>query len=745
MQRDPPPCRPHTRLASPELTPAAHSLSVPCRIAALLLVCALPWTATAAQECPRFTASDDAPELRFTPQLTLTGDLLDLIDGEVSEVTGGVEVRQFNRVFQTEALELNAARDGIRLPEGSVFRTPQILVRSTSAEFNLRDASGTFYGTDFAVTPNNARGHAETLELDAAGRVRLAGARYTTCAPQREAWRLDAGEIRLDAERGLGTARNAVIRIGNVPVLYLPYFQFPIDDRRRTGLLFPTLGQSDNTGFDLRWPVYLNLHPQFDATLTPRLMSRRGVQLGTQTRYLFTSGTGEVNYDVLPSDRLVDRQSRSYVDARHRGLINRRLAVDARYAEVSDRRYFEDLGGGLDLAALTHLERSLRLTYQAPGSYTLTGLIQDYQTIAFNVAPDDDPFRRLPQLRLAALTPGQWRGLRAGLDAEYVNFARRDSIEGQRLDARPFVRYTDDQLSRYTVAEIDWRYTRYELTDALPGQTRQPWRMLPTVGAETGLRFDRITDAGAVQTLEPKLFYLYTPFESQSDLPVFDSGEPDFDFTQLFARNRFTGSDRVSDAHHVAMAATTRLLDPDTGTVRWSASVGQLYRLQAPRVALPDVPLPDNGPTDFIAAGAYNVNRRLSAQSAVQWSPDEEQVERAQVGLRYVEGDREARIAYRYRAEILEQGDLAFQWPLWGGFTASQLWRYSLRDRQTLDVLTGLGYEDCCWGIRMAYRRFLTGTEGRYDAGVYLQFELKGLTRFGGSFSPFEPRGDARP
>lgn len=704
--------------------------------------------ARAAGECPAFAVVDDAPELRFSEDLTITGDVLDLIDGRDSEVTGDVELREQDNVLVAQRLTLNAERDGVSLPDGAVFRNPELMVTSRSAQFNLADESGTFFGTDFALTQQNTRGGADVLALDSGGRIQMDGGRYTSCPPQAEAWRLDAREIKLDADEGLGTARGAVIRIADVPILYLPYFQFPIDDRRRTGLLFPTFGQSDNTGFDLSWPVYLNLGPNYDATVTPRLMSARGLQLVGDGRYLFRNSRGNLRYETLPNDtgRGADGRSRSYIDGRHEGLINERLAVDARFAEVSDQRYFEDLGGGLDLAALTHLDRSLRINYQAPGSYNLTGLIQDYQTIALNLAPEDDPFRRLPQVRFAALTPNDWRGVRAGLDSEYVYFSRSNSIEGQRIDARPYLRYETDHLSRYTIAEVDWRYTVYELTDNLAGASPRPSRSLPTVGAETGLRFDRINASGALQTLEPRLFYLYAPFEDQTDLPLFDSGEPDFDFTQLFARNRYTGADRVSDAHHVAMAATTRLLDPASGTVRWSASVGQIYRLRAPRVALPDEPeLPDNGPTDFIASTEYQLNTRLSAQAATQWSPDEETFERTQLGLRFREGLREARIAYRYRADLLEQADLAFQWPIAGGFTASHLWRYSLREHQSIDLLAGLGYEDCCWAIRAAYRRFLTGTEGRYDSGIYFQFELKGLTRLGGGFNPFQPRADVPP
>jgi LPS-assembly protein len=686
--------------------------------------------------CTHLDLLEAAPALAEDPALRLNADRVDFIGGGLSSLTGAVELRQGNKVFRTEALEFEDSEDRVRVRTRSVFRNPQLIIRSESADFDLAAEAGVFSATQFNLLPQAARGGAERIQLASDGSAALERVRYTTCAPEAETWFLQASQIRLDTERGLGTARHARIHFAGVPILYLPYFQFPIDDRRRSGLLFPTFGQSERTGADLRWPVYLNLRPNLDATVTPRLMSQRGLQIATEARYLLRQGEGRLGYEVLASDQQTG-DSRSYVFGEHRGLINQRLALDARYAEISDRQYFEDLGGQIDLAAITHLERSARLTYQAPGTYTLTALIQDYQTVVSRVDPIDEPYRRLPQLQLRALTRNALLGTRAGIRAEYVNFARSDSVEGQRVDLRPFLRFERDQLSRYLIAELDYRHTAYQLTGVSPGASTQPTRSLFSLGAETGLRFDRITPGGRLQTLEPRAFYLYVPFVDQSRLPLFDSGEPDFDFTQLFARNRFSGEDRVSDAHHVAVAATSRLLDPETGAVRWSASVGQLYRLQAPRVDLPGFPTPDNGPTDFIASVDYRLSERLSSLATAQWSPDEERFDRTRLALRYRHPAADVLVGYRYREGLLEQGDIGMDLPLPGGFSAVGRWRYSLQDNQSLDLYTGIGFESCCWALRTTYRRFISGTDGRYDSGVYLQLELKGLTRIGGGAEPF--------
>lgn len=686
--------------------------------------------------CTHLELADGAPLLDDDPALRLRADQVDLVGDGLSTLTGAVELRQGNKVFRTEALEFEDRDDQVRVRTRSVFRNPELIIRSESADFDLARETGVFSVTQFNLVPQSARGGADRIQLQADGSADLEQVRYTTCAPEAETWFLQARRIHLDTERGLGTAQHARIHFAQVPIVYLPYFQFPIDDRRRSGLLFPTFGQSDLTGTDLRWPVYLNLAPNYDATVTPRLMSRRGLQLGTEARYLLGEGEGRLGYEFLREDQQTGT-SRDFLYGEHLGLINDRLSVGARYAEISDPQYFEDLGGNIDLAAITHLERSARLTYQAPGSYALTALVQDYQTVVSRVDPIDEPYRRLPQIQLRALSRNAWWNTRAGVRAEYVNFARSDSVEGQRVDLRPFLRYERDEVSRYVVAEVDYRHTAYELTGVAAGADRQPSRTLYGIGAETGLRFDRLTPGGRLQTLEPRAFYLYVPFTDQSGLPLFDSGEPDFDFTQLFARNRFSGEDRVSDAHHVAVAATSRLLDPDTGAVRWTASVGQLYRLQAPRVDLPGFPTPDNGPTDFIASLDYRLSERLSSLASAQWSPDEERFDRTRLALRYRHPSADVLVGYRYREGLLEQGDIGMDLPLARGFTAIGRWRYSMQERQSLDLYAGIGFESCCWAIRTSYRRFISGTEGRYDSGVYVQLELKGLTRIGGGTEPF--------
>ncbi|MBI2383152.1 MAG: LPS assembly protein LptD [Gammaproteobacteria bacterium] len=691
--------------------------------------------------CPQFAPPAETLPTESTDQVVLTADQAMLTEQGLSLLSGSVRLMQGDRQFSAEAVEFDRTQNQVRINARSLFRNKNLIVRSRSAQIDLTDETASFFGTDFTVPDRAARGEADKFLLARTGVAQMKQVSYTTCAPGSSAWLIKASSIRLDPEEGVGSASNARLTIADVPILYLPYFQFPIDGRRRSGFLFPTMGNSDNTGLDLRWPYYLNLAPNYDATIAPRQMGRRGLQLDTEFRYLLPHryGEGSLGYEHLDRDEVTDAR-RSLFEVEHRGLVNRRMAFEARYAEVSDETYFEDLGGRLEAASITHLERSAQLTYVAPSAYTVTSLVQDFQTVDRKLAVADDPYRRLPLLRIDAGSSGDWHGLSVGASGEYVNFEHASREQGQRVGLQSQLRWLQDRSAWYSLLRADYHVTRYKLTSRdTAGDPTEPLRTLPVLSAEGGLRFERTTAAGALQTLEPRLFYLYVPFRDQDDLPLFDSGEPDFDFVQLFAHNRFSGEDRVADANHLATAFTSRLLDPADGSVKLSASLGQIYRFHAPRVTLEGATPPDEGGTDVIGALDYRLSGRWSAGVATQWSPSDNQLSRNSLVLRYRDANRYSKVNYRYRRDILEQADWLLSTPVYGPWKLLGRWRFSLEDDQTLEALGGLQYDTCCWSVRTAYRRYIANTAGDYSTGIYIQIELKGLSRIGPGLEDLEP------
>lgn len=685
--------------------------------------------------CPQI--SDSLPPLEPTldDKVHLTADNAELVRNGLSTLSGSVKLRRGEEEISAQQINYDDLQRRMIIDGESLFRSSRFVVDSQHAEYDLDDDSGLFSTLLFSLPTRNARGHSEQMQVYNNKTATLEGAAYTSCAPGNDSWYLEASKIHLDYDEGLGTARNARLRLLGVPVFYSPWLQFPIDDRRRSGLLYPVVGNTQKTGFDFRQPVYINLAPNYDLTFTPRYMSERGTQLGLSGRFLLSQSEGDAGYTYLGNDKATDN-TRSYGYFNDRSLLSSQLAMDLHYADVSDPRYFEDFGGSnVDFSSNSFLDRSARFVYQAPAAYSVQLLVQDYQKIASNLTDVDQPYQRLPQIRFNTLSRNSYLYSRLGLTGEYSNFARSNSIEGQRFDIDPYLSFERDTISWFSKAQLDYRYTGYQLSGTAPGQPDTPDRALPIFSAEYGLRFERLLDDGTPQLLEPRLFYLYVPHRNQDDLPVFDSGTPDFDFTQLFARNRYSGSDRISDANELTLALTGRQLDPETGAVKASASIGQIYRLESPRVSLPDETLPNSGLTDFIGEFEYNLSAHWGTRLVTQWSPTESEFTRNGVAIRYKdESHHLVEASYRYRRSRLEQTDLTLMTPLYRSLSLAGRWRYSVRDAQSLDSYSGLRYETCCWAADAAFRRYISDSRGTMSNGIYFQIELKGLGQIGSGF-----------
>lgn len=696
--------------------------------------------------CPQIDYSRELPPIAPDPRLVLNADHAEATSEGLSRLSGSVLISRDGREFSAQQVDYNKAENLLSVDSQSLFRDPSLIIKSQSLQYNLTSEQGVFNQASYTLIPLAARGQSERIEVAQEGWATLSQVSYTTCAPDAESWLLKADRLRLDQDSGMGYAHDATLWFQHVPVLWLPYFQFPIDGERHSGFLPPIFGRSDNTGFDLRAPFYLNLAPNYDATLIPRYMTERGEQLGGRVRYLMSQAQGTLYGEYMPYDNDIHTE-RSYLNFSHQGLINSRLGLEAQYAQVSDRDYFQDLGGSVDLTSTSFLSQGAKLTYAAPASYTITALVQGYQPVASSISTTDNPYQRLPQINLDALSRNSYLDTHIGLQGQFTNFARSNSVEGQRLLAQPFLRWEQDHSSWYGAAQTDLSYTYYNLTGAAPGQPTQPERTLPVTSLEGGLHYQRVTDAGSLQTLEPRLFYLYVPYHAQDQLPVFDSGQPDFDVPELFARNRYTGEDRIGDANQMTSAVTTRLIDPQSGVVKLSASLGEIYRFTAPRVSVPGFSTPSAGSSDYIGSVEYQLTQRWAAAAIAEWASQFDRFQRTEFDLRYREPEnglygRRLDIAYRYFNGLLQQADVAFSTPIVDRWRAAARVRYSLFSDQIQESFLGLEYQTCCWAVRGTFRRYLASNNGDYNTGVYFQIDLKGFSKLGNGFDELLPAVD---
>jgi LPS-assembly protein len=628
--------------------------------------------------------------------------------------------------------------------EGNVrYRSPGLFINSEHARLFPDEDRGSLHDIDYVLPESHGRGSADAAHLEDRQRQHLEQASYTTCAPGNTDWVLAADDVHLDQATGTGVARDAKLRLKGVPVLYTPYISFPIDDRRKSGLLVPRFGQSGETGIDLSVPYYWNIAPHRDATLIPRYMSDRGVMLGAELRYLNRRSHGTLNVEYLPSDDIFGND-RHAVSLQHNWDPAVRLRTRLIVKDVSDSAYFEDFGDGLVQSSTTHLERSALAIYNGDW-WTLAALLQDYQTIDPRIAASSRPYRRLPQIRFNATPLQRLHGLQFALDSELTEFDQDNRVNGTRLDIQPRVSLPVNRAAWFMEPALSLRHTVYRLDDVSPGDPDALERTTPVFSLDTGTFFDRAFSwkgSAYTQTLEPRLFYLYVPDKDQDDIPVFDTDEYDFNIWQLFQENRFSGPDRMGDANQLALTLTTRILDPATGVQKFSASLGELFYFRDREVTLPGQSVETTSRSDVIGELGLELASGWNAGAGILWDPHERTTRRSDFRVQYRAGKRQlVNLSYRFRDETLEQTDFSILWPLGRRWHAIGRWNYALDSRETLEAIGGFGYESCCWAAQLVGRSYVNDEGGDRNTGAYLQVEFKGLTSSGRQVDRLLERG----
>lgn len=732
MSRPTFPADPLSRRAPLRYARAPLSLAV----AAALATTALP----AAAQAP--ATSSDAPRLKLERSLgsgrapaTRDGDAPTFgralqIQGEVderavfigeAELRGSGSVLRADRITYTNLDDTVNATGGVRLfREGALFTGP-------SLSWQIDAQTGRMPDAQFSYAPRQARGSAKLLEFLEPGRTRLNDAIYSSCTPEDMSWWVQAERLDIDQDEELAVARNGRLYFKNVPIFGSPYFQFPLGDRRRSGVLTPSFGVNTKLGAETTVPIYWNIAPNRDATIAPRVMSRRGVLLENEFRYLEPTVRGRIQYDVLPDDRVTGEQ-RSLTSMQHDWAGRSGLAAGVNYNRVSDSRYFSDFGTNIVVASQAILPQDAYLSFARTYYNTALRLTKN-QTLE-----GAKPYERVPQFTFNALDTN-WRGFDLNLGTEAVRFEHPTLENGTRYIANPSVAYPWLAPGWFVIPRLQLHSTRYELDDRAAPLADRYTRTLPIASVDSGLVFEREArwlGRAVTQTLEPRLFYTYIPFRDQSALPSFDGALADFNFAQLFSENLFVGGDRIGEANQFTAALVSRLLDPDTGAERLRAAVGQRFYNTPQRVTLPGGSgARTDKSSDLLAALSGRLSRSWLADVAVQHSTSLNQVVRATVGVRYQ--PRPASVvsfAYRYKLDELEQLDIATQWPITNRWYGVARANYSTRDKQWIETLAGFEYKSDCWVGRFAVQRFATSA-GTFTTQFFFAIELNGLGSVG--------------
>jgi LPS-assembly protein len=574
------------------------------------------------------------------------------------------------------------------------------------------------------------------------------------------------------------------MRFKNVPIFYTPYISFPLGDERKSGLLFPSFGHSGSNGFDAQVPYYFNLAPNYDLTVTPGILTARGVQLAEDFRYLTSNSRGQFDATYLPNDKQ-QHEDRSYLRYTDITDIRHGLRFDADIASVSDSNYFQSFAVGTEQTSVTFLERRADLLYY-DDAWRIRAQLQNFQTIDISVADIDRPYSRVPRIEANALYPIANSNFEFVFDSEAVNFLRGAGPTGVRLNLSPEIRWSSRGPGYFFEPAVGYDFTQYELQDAGLGRPSTPTRSLPYARLDTGLVFERTAGSQGqrTQTLEPRLVYSYVPYRNQDELPIFDSGLPDLNLTELFRTNRYVGSDRIGDANQLALAVTTRLFDTASGAQYLSATVGQIRYFSIPRVGLPTDPLtggiaqfaqnvpivnplqlPGNAlliargqpfvnyypgeplygagrtgllqplaltqppgaypASDIVAEVALTGYKHLGVNLDYQWNPYTSQTEKSEISVQYhPDPSRVINLGYRFQEGILKQWDGSFAWPIAEHWNTVGRWVYSLQDRQTIEQVAGFEYKSCCYKVQVVQRRYLSIRPGTTTPGGTLDTSI---------------------
>ncbi|WP_425929640.1 LPS-assembly protein LptD [Pseudomonas sp. NyZ201] len=747
---------------------------------------------------------------------------------QIATLAGDVVMRQGSMQAEADEANLYQAENRGELVGNVKIRDNGSLVVGDRAEIQLDTGEAQVDNAEYVMHKSHIRGNALYAKRSENAIIRLKDGTYTTCEPNSNAWQLKGNNITLNPATGFGTATNVTLRVKDIPVLYTPYIYFPIDDRRQSGFLPPSFSTSSDTGFMLVTPYYFNLAPNYDATLYPRYMAKRGLLMEGEFRYLTPSSEGQFGGAWLNDEDDDRKKQTDYKDQRwmvnwqHKGGLDSRLMTEVDYTDISDPFYFQDLESDqIGVENRDTLNQRGALTYRGNG-YTAGLNVHAYEMATISQIT---PYDRLPQVFLNGKLPYNPAGLEFSYETEAVRFDRdlkddlvvdkdgnldtsAGGIPGQRLDENVFgvARANGTRLNAapkislpmkanygYLTPSLKYVNTYYDLDLDAKGKrdiasasaetlrlrgdySSSQSRDIPIFSVDSGLYFDRSTQwfgKNYNQTLEPRLYYLYVPYEKQSDIPIFDSSESTFNYSSLFRDNRFSGIDRIGDENKLSLGVTNRWIE-ENGFERQRFSIGQAVYFKDRKVQLPGIDYrtrsdAQSDVSPYALEYEYRFNRDWRFNSDFNWDPDSRSTRSGSAMFHYQPEDnvnKLVNLGYRYRNDTvsynsttgqwqvgggdygspgdpnyvkdyykIQQHDFSVMWPIVPQWTAIARWQHDYNRNRTLEAFGGFEYDNCCWKLRLINRYWVdyddysqaTPQNEKGDHGVFLQIVLKGL------------------
>lgn len=689
-------------------------------------------------------------------------------DTQQTSISNGIDIRYDNIWLQAENGIYDRLQAVIKLNGNIRLRQPGLIIGATAASFNQTKAIAELSDTSYVLFSQAARGNAEEIVFrNTDGSLSITEGSYTVCEPGDNSWLLIGENIELNQQNGRGVARNVVLQVKDIPILPIPYISFPINDERSSGWLYPSIGNTQEGGFEISAPYYFNLAPNYDVTLTPRLMTERGLMLNLEGRHLGENSSNEVEFAYLPDDAQFDaatlnlplsesppQAKRWQINYAGAAQWSQSWSAAADFSAISDLDFYQDFGTqGLNDSSRSYLYRQGELNYRH-ADWHLQAALQSYQLIDQSLTNLNKPYSSLPRINLdynkQTATP-----IRYGINAEYVYFDRNFDasaftqtqidngvlLSGQRFSLQPELAWDWETPGLFFKPALKYKYAAYQLENQALTDSDHPERGIFVGKLNTGLIFDRALDLQGnnyTQTLEPRLFYLYSEYEDQSDIPLFDTANLTSGYNQLFREDRFSGKDRVGDSNQLTLALSSALLD-STGQEKARASIGQIYYFEDRRVGLAAPLTPPQQSSASIAGDfSYQFNENWRLRAFREWNTDNDNLNNGSFQFRYQSDiNHILNFSYRYRKSpnlpgIIKQTDISAIWPIADNLSFIGRWNYDHEYSRNLETIIGLEYSNCCWDMRVVARKWIDNTEisgllAEENTGIFFQFELKGL------------------
>ncbi len=664
----------------------------------------------------------------------------ELVTGQPEKVLNldyQVDVRRGNLHFSADRATYNQINDQLDASGNVVLRRNKDCYRGDVLQFVIETGAGFVDKASYFLAKSNGQGHAEKIEFENEEKSKITNGTYTTCEGLSPDWYLQADTMNLDTGLDRGVAGKSVLYFKDVPIMGTPSwlsFSFPLSGARHSGLLPPTVGHSNKGGVEFGMPYYINIAPNRDMTVHPKLIARRGLQLGLEGRYLGDTYAGETAVEAI-ADKLTNT-TRYAGSSIHRQNILPELAFSWNLNKASDNDYPTDFSNSSAKTAQRLLLREVGVDYY--GSFWNASLRStSYQVLQDITAPISLPYERLPQLSFHAGQNDVW-GLDWSVDALMTRFWHPTLMRGQRAVLNPQVSLPYLQPAFFVVPKISFHATSYRIDNPGVGKPDSLQRTVPSVSIDSGLIFERrasLLGEQMTQTLEPRLFYVNTPFREQKDFPLFDTAVADFNFAQIFSENRFTGHDRIGDSNQITTAVVSRFIE-DNGVERFKFALGQRFNFNTQKVSLDGKTIPSR--SDLLLAGNGQVSDTLNVEAAFQVSQSDRQLVRSNYAVRWQPAPKKIlNLQYQFQREVLRQLELSGQWPVAHRWYVVGKSNYSLQNSKMVEGLAGVEYRADCWALRFVAHRFAT-TNLSNNSGFSIQLELNGLARLGFGSNPVE-------